>query len=117
MRRLFWARWTILYIAHIKQENNVGDDFIEDVRTFLLSIFLSTFDKYLPGVLKILNNNEFLRWLCWRVELLLFSNLLQPKLKLFFLFDHRNEFCDLMSNVFTDLSHMSWKLIVVENEK
>ena len=40
LRRLFWARSTILYIARIEQENNVDDDFIEGVRIFLLYIFL-----------------------------------------------------------------------------
>ena len=33
-------------IATIEQENNVDDDFTEDVSTFLMSDFKSTFDKY-----------------------------------------------------------------------
>ena len=41
MRHLFWAQWYILYIASIEQENNVDDEFIEDVRIFVLSSFLS----------------------------------------------------------------------------
>ena len=45
MRRCFREQLTLFYIARIEQENNVYDDFTEDVRTFLMSYFLSTFDK------------------------------------------------------------------------
>ena len=31
----FLERWTILYIERIEQENNVDDEFTEDVHTFL----------------------------------------------------------------------------------
>ena len=34
MRRFFLAQRTILYIARIKQESNVDDEFIEDVCNF-----------------------------------------------------------------------------------
>ena len=44
MRRLLRSQWTLLYIALIEKENNVDGDFIEDVRIFILSSFLSTFD-------------------------------------------------------------------------
>ena len=44
MRCCFWARLNILYIARIEQENNFDDDFNEDMRTFLISYFLSKLD-------------------------------------------------------------------------
>ena len=34
---LFLSQFTLLYIAHIEQENNVDVEFTEDVRTFLMS--------------------------------------------------------------------------------
>ena len=51
MTSFFLAQLTLLYIACIEQENNVDDDFTEYVRTFLMSDFWSTFDKYFSGVL------------------------------------------------------------------
>ena len=49
MRCLFWARSTLLYDAHVEQENYFDDNFIEDQRIFLLSSFLSTFDTPFSG--------------------------------------------------------------------
>ena len=46
MRRCFPERFTLLNIACIEQENNIGDDFTEDVRTFFMSDFLSTFGPF-----------------------------------------------------------------------
>ena len=59
MRRWFLAQWTLLYISHIEQENNVDDDFINDVLIFLLSNFLSTFDTSFPGVSTMIIDNNF----------------------------------------------------------
>ena len=39
IRDVFLPRLTLLYIAHIEQENNVDNEFTEDVRTFLMSDF------------------------------------------------------------------------------
>ena len=36
-RDVFLAQWNLLYIAHIEQENNVDDEFPEDICTFLMS--------------------------------------------------------------------------------
>ena len=38
-RDVFLAQFTILYIARIDQENNVDDEFAEDVRTLIVSDF------------------------------------------------------------------------------
>ena len=44
-RDLYFQQDEIYYTFHVLNEkNNVDDEFIEDVRTFLLSSFLSTFD-------------------------------------------------------------------------
>ena len=34
--RLFLAQLTLLYIAYVEQENNVDDEFTEDLRTFFI---------------------------------------------------------------------------------
>ena len=39
MRNLFWVRFTLSQIAHFEQENNIGDDFIEDLKDFQKSDF------------------------------------------------------------------------------
>ena len=75
----------MLYIACIEQENIVDNDFNEDVRTFLMSDFWSTFDKYFSGVLTILINKKFYRRMSCYVELLLFLHFLLPKLTIIFL--------------------------------
>ena len=49
MKRYNLAQITILYMTRIEQENNVDDDFTEDVRTFLISYSLSTLDKSFRG--------------------------------------------------------------------
>ena len=72
MRRCFCARFTLLYIERIEQENNVDDDFNEDLRTFLMSYFLSTFAKYFSGVSTIIIGNELCRRLSWNVEFYFF---------------------------------------------
>ena len=48
----FKAILTLLDIAHIEKVNNVDDDFTEDVRTFLISDFQSTLNKYFFGGVK-----------------------------------------------------------------
>ena len=62
---VYLAQLTLLYIACIEQENNVDDEFTEDVRTFLISDFLSALDKYFSGVLTILISKEFCRRASW----------------------------------------------------
>ena len=42
---LFWEQLTILYTSCIQQENNVDDDFTEDVSTFIISGYPSTLDQ------------------------------------------------------------------------
>ena len=49
MKRLFWALWTLWYIACIEQENIIDDEVIDDVCIFILSSFLSTFDTSFQG--------------------------------------------------------------------
>ena len=66
-RRYFLAQLNLLYIARIEQKNY--DDFNEDVRTFLMSDFLSRFDKSFSGVSEVLINNEFCRRVIWKVEM------------------------------------------------
>ena len=46
MRRYFLTWYTLLYIECFEQEINVDDDITEDLRIFLISDFLSTFDTY-----------------------------------------------------------------------
>ena len=70
--RYFFARLTLLYSALIEQEKNVVDDFTEDVHTFLMSDFSSTFDKSFSGVSTILFNNELCGRVIWQVEVSLF---------------------------------------------
>ena len=68
----FLSGFTLLYISRIEPENDVDDDFTEDVRTSLKSDFLSTLDKYFSGVSMILIRNEFCRWVSWGEELSFF---------------------------------------------
>ena len=48
-------------MTRIEQENNVDDDFTEDVRTFSYHISESTLDKYFSGVSTIIISNEIFR--------------------------------------------------------
>ena len=45
----FLAQLAILYIVRIEQENNVDDDFTEDLRTFIISDFLSILENTFQG--------------------------------------------------------------------
>ena len=77
---LFWEQLTILYTSCIQQENNVDDDFTEDVRTFIISGYPSTLYQYFSGVLEILISNKLYRRVSWVEDLLLSSTFLLPKL-------------------------------------
>ena len=114
----FWEWLTILCIACIEQENNFDYDFTEDVNNFLMSNFLSTFDNPFSGVSKILINDKWCRWVSCQVEVLLFLNFLLPKLTIIlFIWSWELLFLIWGINVFTNLIHMWWQFLVVENKK
>ena len=62
---VFLAQLTLIYTAHIEQENNVDDDFTKGLRTVLISVHLSTLDKYFLVVWTILISNEFFMQVIW----------------------------------------------------
>ena len=52
-----FENYWLYYTLHVLKNNNVNDNFTEDVRTFPISDFLSTLDKSFSGVPKILISN------------------------------------------------------------
>ena len=48
-----------LHISHIEQENNINNDFIENLHTFISFNYLSTFYTSFSGVSTILINKDF----------------------------------------------------------
>ena len=80
MRHCFWARLTLLYIAHNEHENIVEDDFKKDVETFNVLYFTSIVDKFFSWVSTILIIIGWCIQESWREKLSLLSPFLLTKL-------------------------------------